>query len=115
MAGLHAGAELFPGQCDRRLSSGEQRRSLPQRALHHHNGRLLMRVLLRLLRNKRASAGPIAAVYRRAADKGGAAAVEFAMLLPIMITLFFGVVETSLALLCRADVSVMASTAADLV
>ena len=32
-----------------------------------------------------------------------------------MITLFFGVVETSLALLCRADVSTMASTAADLI
>ena len=32
-----------------------------------------------------------------------------------MITLFFGVVEVSLALLCRADVSIMASTAADLI
>jgi Flp pilus assembly protein TadG len=52
---------------------------------------------------------------RRFANKDGAAAVEFAMLLPIMITLFFGVVETSLALLCRADVSIMASTAADLI
>jgi Flp pilus assembly protein TadG len=47
--------------------------------------------------------------------QGGAAAVEFAMLLPILIMLFFGVVETTLALLCRADVSMMASTAADLV
>ena len=37
------------------------------------------------------------------------------MLLPFMITLFFGVVETSLALLCRADVSIMASTTADLI
>ena len=52
---------------------------------------------------------------RAAADQDGIAAVEFAMLLPFMITLFFGVVETSLALLCRADVSIMASTAADLV
>jgi Flp pilus assembly protein TadG len=43
------------------------------------------------------------------------AALEFAMLLPFMITLFFGVVECTLALLCRADVSIMASTAADLV
>jgi Flp pilus assembly protein TadG len=51
--------------------------------------------------------------FRKAKD--GAAAVEFALLLPVMITMFFGVVETSLALLCRADVSVMASTAADLV
>jgi Flp pilus assembly protein TadG len=50
-----------------------------------------------------------------ARNKDGAAAVEFAMLLPIMITLFFGTVETSLALLCRADVSIMASTAADLI
>ena len=51
---------------------------------------------------------------RGAANQDGLAAVEFAMLLPFMITLFFGVVETSLALLCRADVSIMASTAADL-
>ena len=36
-------------------------------------------------------------------------------MLPILITLFFGVVETSLALLCRADVSIMASTTADLI
>jgi Flp pilus assembly protein TadG len=48
-------------------------------------------------------------------DQDGIAAVEFAMLLPVMITLFFGVVEVSLALLCRADVSKMASTAADLI
>lgn len=48
-------------------------------------------------------------------SKDGAAAVEFALLLPLLISMFFGVVETSLALLCRADVSVMASTAADLI
>ena len=45
----------------------------------------------------------------------GAAAMEFALLLPVMIMLFFGVMESSLALLCRADVSIMASTAADLI
>jgi Flp pilus assembly protein TadG len=50
-----------------------------------------------------------------AANEDGIAAVEFAMLLPFMITLFFGVVESSLALLCRADVSIMASTSADLI
>jgi Flp pilus assembly protein TadG len=48
-------------------------------------------------------------------SQDGAAAVEFALLLPVMITLFFGTVETSLALSARADVSVMASTAADLI
>ena len=41
--------------------------------------------------------------------------MEFALLLPVMITMFFGVVETTMALLCRADVSVMASTAGDLI
>lgn len=62
------------------------------------------------------SAGnPATAWWRHAANKDGIAAVEFALLLPILITLFFGVVETSLALLCRADVSIMASTAADLI
>jgi Flp pilus assembly protein TadG len=50
-----------------------------------------------------------------AAKNDGTAAVEFALLLPVMITMFFGVVESTLALLCRADVSVMASTAADLI
>jgi Flp pilus assembly protein TadG len=54
-------------------------------------------------------------VKSAAANKDGAAAVEFAMLLPVMITLFFGTVETTLALLCRADVSIMAATAADLI
>jgi Flp pilus assembly protein TadG len=48
-------------------------------------------------------------------SESGAAAVEFALLLPVMITLFFGTVETTLALLARADVSQMASTAADLI
>jgi Flp pilus assembly protein TadG len=42
------------------------------------------------------------------------AAVEFAFLLPVMITMFFGVVEVSMALSCRADVTNVASTAADL-
>lgn len=48
-------------------------------------------------------------------NKSGLAAVEFAMLLPVMITLFFGVVEISLALTCRANVTNVASVAADLV
>ena len=51
--------------------------------------------------------------FRKSDD--GVAAVEFAILLPLLISMFFGVVETSLALLCRADVSVMAATAADLI
>ena len=46
--------------------------------------------------------------------QGGMAAVEFAFLLPVMLTMFFGVVEVSMALSCRADVTNVASTAADL-
>lgn len=52
-------------------------------------------------------------LFRKAKD--GMAAVEFALLLPVMITLFFGTVEVSMALLCRADVSIMVSTASDLI
>jgi Flp pilus assembly protein TadG len=48
-------------------------------------------------------------------SRDGAAAVEFGLLLPVMLMMFFGVVESTLALLCRADVSVMAATAADLI
>jgi Flp pilus assembly protein TadG len=49
------------------------------------------------------------------ACKQGLAAVEFALLLPVMIALFFGIVEISDALSARADVVNVASTAADLV
>lgn len=51
--------------------------------------------------------------FRR--DGRGLAAVEFALILPVMITLFFGIVELSLALAARADVVSMTSIAADLV
>lgn len=51
--------------------------------------------------------------FRKAKD--GLAAVEFALILPVMAMLFFGVVELSLALGCRADVANVASTVADLV
>lgn len=51
--------------------------------------------------------------FRKAQD--GLAAVEFALILPVMIVLFFGTVEVTMALVCRADVSIMVSTAADLI
>ena len=50
--------------------------------------------------------------FRR--DHRGMAAVEFAFLLPVMITMFFGVVEVSMAISCRTDVTNVASTVADL-
>jgi Flp pilus assembly protein TadG len=57
----------------------------------------------------------LAKFRRYAHDKNGLAAVEFAFLLPVMITIFFGMVEVAAAVSCRADVSNVASTAADLV
>ena len=43
------------------------------------------------------------------------AAVEFALLLPVLITMLFGMGELSLAVFCRTDISQIAITVADLV
>ena len=51
--------------------------------------------------------------FRRAKD--GLAAVEFAMLAPVMVALFLGSIELCNALNCQQKVTGMASTAADLV
>jgi Flp pilus assembly protein TadG len=48
-------------------------------------------------------------------DQQGLAAVEFAFILPIMLTMLLGLVELSQALACRSDVTNMASTGADLI
>lgn len=48
-------------------------------------------------------------------DRKGLAAVEFALILPLLITLFFGVVEVSMMLSARASVSSVASVTADLI
>jgi Flp pilus assembly protein TadG len=60
---------------------------------------------------------PWARFARRAglANESGLAAVEFALILPLLITLFFGVVEVSLMLSARATVTSVASVTADLV
>jgi Flp pilus assembly protein TadG len=99
LARRHAGPVLVPGQHGRRQASGDGGDSLPQRAIRQWRGGLLMRKRFRGFRK----------------DKSGLAAVEFAMILPLMITLFFGVVEISLALACRANVTNVAAVAADLV
>lgn len=48
-------------------------------------------------------------------EKSGLAAVEFAFVLPVMLTFFLGLVEAGQALGCRADVIGLASIGADLV
>ena len=51
--------------------------------------------------------------FRR--DRSGIAAIEFAMIVPLMLMLFFGTVEFSQALTADRRVAQMASTTADLV
>lgn len=53
-------------------------------------------------------------VSRFAADHYGVSAIEFAMLLPIMITLFFGTIEVSSGLAISRKVTLTAHTVADL-
>jgi len=52
-------------------------------------------------------------VFRR--EERGLAAVEFALILPVMITMFFGMAELSLAIFARTDTGQVASTVSDLV
>jgi Flp pilus assembly protein TadG len=47
--------------------------------------------------------------------KDGLAAVEFGFIAPFLITMVFGTIEVSNALNCKANVTSLASTAADLV
>lgn len=51
--------------------------------------------------------------FRRAKD--GLAAVEFAMLAPVMVAMFLGSIELTDSLACKQKVTGMAATAADLV
>lgn len=51
--------------------------------------------------------------FRRAT--AGVAATEFAMLLPVMLTMFLGSIEMTDALTCKQKVTGLAATAADLV
>lgn len=48
-------------------------------------------------------------------NRDGMAAVEFALILPVMLAIFFGVMELSRALTARAAVTNLTSTVADLV
>ncbi len=58
-------------------------------------------------------------MLRRAAsclsDRRGLAAVEFALIAPVMMIMFYGVVELSSAIDCNSRVARVSSTVADLV
>jgi len=49
------------------------------------------------------------------AEKGGLAAVEFALILPAMLALVFGAIEVTNVLIVKSDTTNLASTAADLI
>lgn len=56
-----------------------------------------------------------ARIRQLTADRCGLAAIEFAMLLPLMVTLFLGVVEVSQGIATDRKVTITARTVADLV
>ena len=59
--------------------------------------------------------GPMARVLRIAlSDAGGMVAVEFALLIPVMLTMYFGTLETTNALTAARRVTNVAQTAGDL-
>ena len=51
--------------------------------------------------------------FRR--SEKGLAALEFALILPVLVSMLFGMGELSLAVFCRTDVTQVASTVADLI
>jgi Flp pilus assembly protein TadG len=55
------------------------------------------------------------AIHRFAAENSGMAAVEFAMIAPVMIALYFGVTEITDAYDAHTKATAVASTAADLI
>lgn len=57
----------------------------------------------------------IRALRRFRKDSKGLAALEFALILPVLITMLFGMGELSLAVFCRTTITQVASTVADLV
>ena len=57
----------------------------------------------------------VARIRRFARDKRGISAVEFAMLLPLMLTMFFGGVEVSQGIAADRKVTLVARTLGDLV
>lgn len=69
-----------------------------------------------MLRNLVIRTASVRALARRLrADKGGVAAVEFALIVPIMFLMFIGAVELSQAITVDRRVTQVASSAADLV
>src|ERR1700753_4186961 len=99
MANLHADAQRPARQSQGRQSFADRRGRVPNRALLQRQGR---RMLMDTLR-------------RFAAARGGVAAIEFALILPVMLVLLIGSVQITDYIICSQKISNLANTAADLV
>src|SRR5437588_7502853 len=89
MAGLRLTARFQPRQHRRQQTAPDGDCRLPQRAVS-------MRV--RIMRPAHLAARTRRLLCRFREDKRGVSAVEFAMLLPLMVTLYIGGVEVSSAI-----------------
>src|SRR5215475_273772 len=65
--------------------------------------------------SRRLAASLAGRLHRMASDQSGVSAVEFAVLLPLMLTLYLGGVEISQAVGADRKVTLVARTTADLV
>src|SRR5262249_34725949 len=106
VADLRVAAWLQPRRHGRQQASHPGNRRLPQRAIPMSNPVIAFALLNRRLSRK---------LRRFARDKRGISAVEFAMLLPLMVTLYLGGVEVSQAVAIDRKVTLIARTVADLV
>jgi Flp pilus assembly protein TadG len=68
-----------------------------------------------MIRPSKIAAALVRKVGRFRRDTRGLAAVEFALILPVMLVVYFGTLETTNALTCARRVTNVAETAADLV
>ena len=106
ISGLSQFARLQPEQLDRRLQSARRHRGLQKRTL---------RIVLRGARHDRFAAElPCSPRTLRSRDCRGVSAVEFALLLPVMLTLYLGSVEASQGIATDRKVELTAHALADL-
>src|SRR5262245_44457481 len=105
MADLGVTQRVQSRRTERQSAAADGHRRVPQRAIWTADDMLISRLALQLRRR----------LQRLAHDQRGVSAVEFAMLLPLMLTLYLGAVEISQAVAVDRKVTLAARSVADLV